>query len=408
MKILFIAPYPPNPIRTRLRNFVIGLTNRGHSVDIAAPYSSLIDLKGTENLEKNTLIKQYLIKDFNVMRQLRTTLAIFDKKPLQQHYFVSKKLKLLILRLLNIHKYDCIHIETFKMADSISGDLGLNNLTPIVIDAVDCFSSLYKQFADTAENHIWRGVYTMEYKRVLSFEKYYLKKFSHIITSTNHELLLLKKISGMERITSVGNGVDLTLFPPIPAARDTFSNIKPTIAFSGKMSYIANSSAVIYFYKKILPIISNQFPNIRFKIIGAFPPKTVLDLAKKDKRIEITGYVENLANSFNNVQVAVCPLTTGAGIHNKIIEAMALAKPVVATALSCKGFNFKSGKELIIADKPADFASSVINLLRTPNLGQTLGLTARVYIEKHYRWEDKIEKLEKIYNGLIASLRFNQ
>lgn len=405
MNILFIAPYPPSPIRTRLRNFIIGLTNRGHSVDIVAPYSSLIDLRGTENLEKNNLIKQYLTKDFNAIRQLRTTLAIFDKKPLQQHYFVPKKLKLLILQLLKIHKYDCIHIETFKVADSISGDFGLNNMTPIVIDAVDCFSSLYRQFADTTENSIWKSIYDIESKRVFAFEKHCLKKFSHVITSTNHESLLLKKISGMKRITSVENGVDLTLFPPIPAVRDASFNVKPTIAFSGKMSYIANSSAVIYFYKKILPIISIQFPNIRFKIIGAFPPKTVLDLAKKDKRIEITGYVENLANSFNNVQVTVCPLTTGAGIHNKIIEAMALAKPVVATTLSCKGFNFKSGKELIIADKPVDFASSVIDLLHNPNLCQVIGLTARAYIEKYYRWEDKIEKLEKIYCESISSLR---
>lgn len=405
MNILFIAPYPPNPIRTRLRNFIIGLTNRGHSVDIAAPYSSLIDLRGTENLEKNTLIKQYLTKDFNAIRQLRTTLAIFDKKPLQQHYFVHKKLKLLILQLLKIHKYDCIHIETFKVADSISGDLGLNNITPIVIDAVDCFSSLYRQFADNAESPIWGSIYSMESKRVFAFEKHCLKKFRHVITSTNHESLLLKKISGMKRITSVENGVDLDLFQPIPTIKDTCFNVKSTIAFSGKMNYIANSSAVIYFYKKIFPIISKQFPNIRFKIIGAFPPKTVLELAKKDKRVEITGYVENLADSFNDVQVVVCPLTTGAGIHNKIIEAMALAKPVIATTLSCKGFNFKSGKELIIADRSIDFAKSVVSLLRNPKLCQVIGFTARAYIEKYYRWEDKIEKLEKIYSESISSLR---
>ncbi|MBI5356106.1 glycosyltransferase [Candidatus Collierbacteria bacterium] len=404
MKILFIAPYPPNPIRTRLRNFAIGLADRGHFVDIIAPYSSSAEIIGMEDLQKNNRIRQYLVKDFSVLRQLRTTLSVFDGKPFQQHYFVSKSLKILILQLLKNHRYDCIHVETFKVANSVSGDLGLNNLIPIIIDAVDCFSDLYKQFAGTVESSIWKKIYAMESKRVLAFEKQRLNKFRYVITSTNHEALLLKKISGIKRIASIENGVDLTLFPPSPSFKNFNCKREPTIAFSGKISYIANSTAVIYFYKKIFPFIAEQFPNIKFKIIGASPPKTILNLAK-DNRIEITGYVENLANSFNDVHVVVCPLIMGAGIHNKLMEAMALAKPVVATSLSCKNFNFKSGKELIIADKEIDFAESVVNLLRNPDLCQAIGFTARSYIEKHFRWEDKIEKLEKIYRGSIASTR---
>lgn len=402
MNILFITPYPPNPMRTRLRNFVIGLSARGHTIDVVAPYFSVDELKGVKNLQ-NYDINQYFIKLSKTASQLRALLALFDRVPLQQHYFISRKLKQQISRLVWLRQYDCIHIETFKVACSLPENLGLNDTTPIVIDAVDCFSSLYRQFAMAIRNPLWKRLYAIETNRVLEFEKQAMKNFHYVITSTKHEKLLLKKVNGMKKIISIDNGVDLNLFQPSSTSsigKSENKNQVSVIAFSGKMNYIANSIAVLYFYNNIFPLIVKQLPDIKLKIIGAFPPKAIMNLAK-DRRVEITGYVKNISDSINEAQVIVSPLILGAGIHNKILEAMALAKPVVTTPLACKSLNVKAGKELLVADNPNDFASSVIKLLHNPGLGRRMGLRARKYVEKHHQWEGKIDQLEKIYSSLI-------
>lgn len=395
MNILFITPYPPNLIRTRLRNFVIGLSARGHTIDVVAPYFSVDELKGVENLQ-NHGINQYFIKLSKTACQLRTLLALFDKIPLQQHYFVSRKLKQQISRLVWLRRYDCIHIETFKVACSLPENLGLNDTAPIVIDAVDCFSSLYEQFAMRIDNPLWKMIYAIESNRVLQFEKQTMKNFQYIITTTRREMLLLKKINGIKKIKSINNGVDLTLFQPSSILKSKNRNREPVIAFSGKMNYVANSIAVIHFYNHIFPFIVKHIPNIKFKIVGAFPPKSIMNLAK-DRRIEVTGYVENVSDSISEAQVIIAPLISGAGIHNKILEAMAMVKPIVTTSLACKGLNVKTDRELLVADNPNDFASSVIKLLHNPILAQRMGLRAREYVEKHHRWEDKVGELEKIY-----------
>lgn len=398
MNILFIAPYPPNLFRTRLRNFIHGLIIRGHIIDIVAPYFSVDELKGAENLQ-NYGINQYFVKLSKTACQLRTLLALFDKIPLQQHYFVSRKLKQQISRLVCLHQYDCIHIETFKVASSLPENLGLNDTTPIVIDAVDCFSSLYQQFAMVIKNPLWKRLYAIESNRALQFETQAMKNFQYIITAARREMLLLKKTNVIKKIKFINNGVDLTLFQPSSILKGKNRNRKPVIAFSGKMNYVANSIAVLYFYNNIFPLIVEQFPDIKLKIVGGFPPKDIVNLAQ-DRRVEITGYVENISDSLDEADVIIGPLISGAGIHNKILEAMAMAKPIVTTSLACGGLNLKHEKELLVADDPVDFAVAVIKILRNPDLGQDMGLRARRYAEKYHRWEDKVGELEKVYKQI--------
>jgi glycosyltransferase involved in cell wall biosynthesis len=162
------------------------------------------------------------------------------------------------------------------------------------------------------------------------------------------------------------------------------------------MSYCANTTAVKHFYDNIFPIVRAKRPEARFVIVGADPPSSVRKLAE-DPSVTVTGYVDDIRPYLAKASVAVCPMTVGVGIQNKVLEAMAMGKPVVATGKACLALSVVDGKDIVQAAKPDEFAGKVTELLGSLERRREIGENAARYVRENHDWDIISKRLVDIY-----------
>jgi glycosyltransferase involved in cell wall biosynthesis len=168
--------------------------------------------------------------------------------------------------------------------------------------------------------------------------------------------------------------------------------------FTGKMDYRPNWDAALWFARDILPRIRAARPEARFVVAGQKPPNTLLKL-NGSNGVVVTGAMDDVRPLIAGAAVYVAPLRLGGGTRFKLLEAMALARPVVSTTLGAEGFAVRSGRELLLADAPADFAAAVLALLSQPAQAERLGRAGRSFVEAGYDWRAIIPRLEAAYRA---------
>jgi glycosyltransferase involved in cell wall biosynthesis len=168
------------------------------------------------------------------------------------------------------------------------------------------------------------------------------------------------------------------------------------------MGYPPNADAVLYFCRDILPLIEREVPDVRLLIVGHAPPQPVRRLADRHN-VTVTGSVPDILPYYRQAKVSIVPLRGGGGTRLKILESMALGRPVVSTSIGCEGLDVDDGIHLEIADRPAEFAGSVIRLLREPARREQIATAARRRMEECYDWSIIAEKLLALYEELLAT-----
>ena len=219
-------------------------------------------------------------------------------------------------------------------------------------------------------------------------------QFSQVLVTSQVDQMHLQQISSssaaQQKIKVVPNGVDLEAFHAGAA------HSLDTVVFSGKMSYHANISAAIYLVDKIMPLVWALRPQTRVLIAGSRPPPRIRDL-QSDPRIEVTGYVSDMGKLLREATVAVAPMLYGAGIQNKVIEAMASATPVVASPQAVAALPVTNGVEILLASSPQAFADGILTMLGDPILRAQMSTAALRYAQHHHQWDNIARQLEAIY-----------
>jgi glycosyltransferase involved in cell wall biosynthesis len=162
------------------------------------------------------------------------------------------------------------------------------------------------------------------------------------------------------------------------------------------MDYHANVDGVRWFSDEVFPRIRAVRPDAEFQIVGSHPTREVERLARRSG-IEVTGFVEDVRPYLRAGAVVVIPLRIGGGTRLKVMEALAMAKPVVSTSVGAEGIGVTSGKDVLLADGAAEFALAVIGLLQQPEYGLWLGGAGRRLVEDCYSWKSIAADLERIY-----------
>ncbi len=183
----------------------------------------------------------------------------------------------------------------------------------------------------------------------------------------------------------------------ITFSRTSRSREKPrNLVITGKMSYHANITMTLHFAQEILPLIWNEKPEVQLTIVGKNPPREILELGEHSA-IEVTGTVEDIRPYIQRASVAVAPITYGAGIQNKILEAMACGTPVVTSPQATAALEAQAGQDFLVGGEPASFAESVLSLLNQPDKHAAISDAGRRYVEKHHHWQKIVNRLESIY-----------
>jgi sugar transferase (PEP-CTERM/EpsH1 system associated) len=287
---------------------------------------------------------------------------------------------------LSMDRFDLIYVSSSSMAQYVRNPHRL----PIIMDFVDVDSDKWLQYSTRlARPKAW--VYRLEGMRLQQHELAAARQANRCIVATRQEEALLHSFAPWAPTTVIENGVDLDYFTPSSEpAQDS------TIVFTGAMDYFPNIDAVLYFSEAIFPKIRARLPGARFLIVGKNPAPVVRRLASRRDGVEVTGQVPDVRPFFQGSSVGVAPLRVARGIQNKVLEAMAMGLPVVATSKAHEGLDARPGRHLFIEDDPGRFADLVVKLLDSPQLRAAVGGAARSFVEDHHSWTGSMAKLDRV------------
>ncbi|MBK9715631.1 MAG: glycosyltransferase [Kouleothrix sp.] len=225
-------------------------------------------------------------------------------------------------------------------------------------------------------------------------ERQAVRQFHACTTVADADAEVIRSLAPDVPVYVTPNGVDTAYFSPLDLPEQP-----DTILFFGAMSFPPNVSAVLHFYHNILPLARREHPSIRFVIAGRDPAPSIAALAA-DPMVTVTGMVDDLRPWLAQAAVVICPMVSGSGIKNKVLEAMAMARPIVSTTLGIEALEVVSGHDLLIADEPAAFASALLTLLRDPQSRQRLGTAGRDLVMRRYTWDACAASYDSIYSQL--------
>lgn len=181
----------------------------------------------------------------------------------------------------------------------------------------------------------------------------------------------------------VANGVDVDYF----RRQQPEQAVEPghLIMVSG-MNWFPNRDAVLLMADAVWPVLSTALPHARLTIVGASPPQAVLDLAARDNRVTVTGFVNDVRPYMERAQVYLCPMRDGGGTRLKILDALAMGVPIVATQMALEGIEVAAEQEVLVANEPAEFVDQIVRLVGDPALWRRLSDNGRQFVERHFAW----------------------
>ena len=305
-------------------------------------------------------------------------------------YCYSRQMQKKISRLLSEKEFDLVYFDRPMLPYVLS------TRTPTVMDLVDPVLYSLRQ-AFLTEPGIMRRIWRLSsYYQHRAFEVPKYKSFDACVTvSSFHRDVMGPHLPGS--IFVIPYGVDLGFFQPTGSG-----GTEPTLIFTGAMSYVHNIRAVRHFCTEVFPLITSRIPGARLLIVGREPAEEVVKLASDD-HVTVTGAVEDVRPYFEEAAVAIVPVVTDdGGFKTKILEAMAMAKPIVSTSLGAKGINATYREDIVIEDEPGEFANSIVRLLKDEVLRQRLGSSARKLVEREYSWDAMTDRLVGAFQQVVA------
>lgn len=264
-----------------------------------------------------------------------------------------------------------------------------------VMDFVDADSDKWQQYSKSKS---WPAswIYRREGDCLLKFERQVAVEFDVSMFVSEKEAQLFRDLvpEAASRVLGVNNGVDTEYFSPGAHLSPFDTGVGPAIVFTGAMDYWANVDAVSWFASEVLPKVHERVPGAIFYVVGSKPAKAVLELGKLPG-VVVTGSVPDVRPYLAHAAVVVAPLRIARGIQNKVLEAMAMARPTVVTPQALEGISAVVGEELFLAETPDEFARTVVSVLAGVG-ASAVGIRARERVVAGYSWASNLDVLAKI------------
>ncbi|WP_334186741.1 TIGR03087 family PEP-CTERM/XrtA system glycosyltransferase [Noviherbaspirillum sp.] len=270
-----------------------------------------------------------------------------------------------------------------------------------VIDFVDIDSDKWRQYA---ENKRWpmSWLYGREARQLLHYEQHVAREFDASLFVSQPEADLFKRLAPAvrEKVGFFSNGVDTDYFAPAHQFDNPYTQDHDVMTFTGAMDYWPNIDAAQWFANEIFPSIRQAHPAAHFYIVGARPTAAVTALAEMPG-VHVTGTVPDVRPYLAHAKLTVAPLRIARGIQNKVLEAMAMAKPVVVSAQALEGIDALPGRELLLAEDAQAFAAKTIGQLKTPD--GNIGFHAREKVVALYGWTSNLSRVDALLDPAPAA-----
>lgn len=272
-----------------------------------------------------------------------------------------------------------------------------SRIVPSVLFQHNVESEIWRRHAEMETNPVKRSIYRMELRKILVYEKAAVQGFPHVVAVSEHDRKLMSAWVDPSRVTVVPTGVDLRQYQP-GFSQDR--EVGPLVMFVGAMDWEPNIDAVEFFCKEVWPSVLNQVPQARFRIVGRNPDRRVQRLAGSS--IEVTGQVPAIIDHLREAPVVIVPLRIGGGTRLKIYEAMAAGKAIVSTSVGAEGLDVHHGQDIILADRPKEFAEAVLMFLEDNDVRRRYERAA-AELAARYDWPVVGAKFEEVLASVAGN-----
>ena len=292
-----------------------------------------------------------------------------------------------INELLKTKVFDIIFVDDPCMLSYVS-DASL----PKILTEVGNIPEIHREAYKIEKNILKKLNRLLLYRVAKNYEKSY-EKFDMCITVTEQQKDILESHLSNLNISVIPFGINTNL------KLEDFERDLPSLLFLGTLSSVFNQQSVLYLYNEIYPLIKEKIPNIKLYIVGRDPSEEILKLTT-DTSVIVTGYVKDISSYLARASVVTLPIH-GYGIKTRLLEAMAMGKPVVISSAGIHGIAVTPEENIIIADDPKEFARRVIELLNDEALREKIGANARKLVEEEYSWEKMADMLNEVSQKVI-------
>jgi sugar transferase (PEP-CTERM/EpsH1 system associated) len=329
--------------------------------------------------------------------RIRSLAGLFSGEALTLGYYRDEGLAQWVRATVARHGITRVVVFSSAMAQYVTDLAGVRT----VVDFVDVDSAKWEQYG---RSRAWplSQIYRREGDRLLAFERAVARAAdaSVFVTAAEADLFRRKAPECAARVSFAQNGVDTDYFAPDEARESPFAPDEEALVFTGAMDYWPNVDAVCWFAHEILPAIRAARPQARFHIVGMQPAPTVQALARLPG-VAVTGRVPDVRPYLQHARVVVAPLRVARGIQNKVLEAMAMARPVVVSACAAEGLSARRSEEIEVAEDAATFAARVLAAM-APGDAQRLGAAARVRAVTDYDWAANLAPFARLIEDADA------
>ena len=393
--ILFLAhrmPYPPDR-GDRIRGYhVLKYLSERERVHLVAFADD------TRDMERRTGLAAFA-GNRSIVRRSKSRVkaaleALATRKPVSLTAFDDASLRGSVDTILARHSIETIYVFSSQMAQYLPA----RPRQRVVMDFVDMDSAKFAAYADRSSGPM-RWLMKREARLLLQHECAVAKAADASLFVSAAEAALFRERTGADRVHVVENGIDTEFYDPVAQ----FERIDPaaaTIVFTGQMNYRPNVEAVTWFVETILPHVHAAHPDARFAIVGRNPTEPVRALARQPGVI-VTGEVADVRGWLAAASVVVAPLMLARGIQNKVLEAMAMARPVVASTAAAQGIDH--GGTIRIGGTVGEIAEQVLAVLDDAAGAARMGREARAQVQRRYGWDARLAPLDAIL-GLSRKL----
>lgn len=309
-------------------------------------------------------------------------------KPASVYFHSSVELRQKIQAIVEQGEIDFIHVEFLDMADSV---LGISKSIPRVLATQEVMSLARKKYTNATEGlkNFVQG------HKIRKYEKHIANQFDYCYCITKEEETYLQSI-GVTNCRLFPHVVNTEEFAPVDHEKEE----RGTLLFVGDFRHKPNLDALCYFVKDVFPFVRKQYPSAAFHVVGSNLNDSLLRGLNNDN-VRIHGEVDDIRVYYEMTSIFVNPIVSGGGMRGKVLEAMAMKKPVVSTPLGVQGIDVRDKEEVLLAQASQEFASAVVSLLRRPARRRNLGRKARARIQELYEENRVFERLLRQYHGLF-------
>lgn len=397
-RILVISSFLPSRQsggRVRLRALMRGLA-RTHSVSLLSFVPPGADAEATREMRED-------YDEVVIVPNDRIAGTRASKRALQLHSLISPRsferlvcerpaFQVALDRMMAASHFDVVHIEGCAMAhyDFPRG-------VPVVLDEQNVEYDVLRRVVSVTRA-LPRKLYNyVDFLKLRSEEQHTWRSVDACAVTSSRDEDFVKRVAPGTRTAVVPNAVDVERFTPGSPDLD-----RGTLLFFGEMGYYPNTDAMLFFLSEVLPRLRRSNPSARLVIVGPSAPKAILRWASTD--VIVTGAVPDVRPYIEAARAVVVPLRVGGGTRLKILEAMAMGKPVVSTRLGAEGLSVTDERDILLADDAESFADRVKRVLSDGDLARQLGAAARRTVENEYDWTTSVRKLEALYEtAMVAS-----